>query len=503
MEEARERTVNITPQVVELAQDGNANMQFQLANYLYVGDSSKPANPEQGFQWMHAAAENGSIRAQKILGLLYTNGQYAPWPEIDLAQAVYWYERAARAGDAEAMYWMYCCYNKGVGVLYDGEQASYWLEQAKKHGYVTDEPEKKAEPVNDGPKPWEQYDVEDDKYGHSPSRTTQAFRHGSSRQFRQETLEKAQDGVIFTPKHDMEYVRSAAIYGVIALSIGIIACCVIALLINAVNPQFFASGKRSIFLIVAALISLAMGAVAFRNAYLNAYENARKNAWFRQTPFFRQIKVDYDDLSSSALMHYEYYTALEKSFKACAYEDVIPKDGFSEYRGYMFINLFFGERGSSACPDFVIVTEKSAYVIECLRMDGHLSGQIGDENWQLEPDKGRIRVVPNPLRLNDRRMQIIKRDLSRFCPWVISGEMPFYSLVVVPSDLDTSGLKGEKRAYNTTLLKVSPEELRSNIEVMESKNRLNSSSAMELIGAIEQIAGQFEQRRAEFGKEML
>ena len=73
MEEARERTVNITPQVVELAQDGNANMQFQLANYLYVGDSSKPANPEQGFQWMHAAAENGSIRAHMSVSEFFSD----------------------------------------------------------------------------------------------------------------------------------------------------------------------------------------------------------------------------------------------------------------------------------------------------------------------------------------------------------------------------------------------------------------------------------------------
>ena len=301
----------------------------------------------------------------------------------------------------------------------------------------------------------------------------------------------------------MEYVRSAAVYGVIALSIGILACCVAALLINALSPQFFATSKRGVFLIIGAVFSLALGAIAFRNAYQNAYENARQNAWFRQTPFYRQIKVDYADLSPSALMHYEYYTALEKSFQPCSYEDVIPKAGFSEYRGYMFINLFFGERGSSCCPDFVIVTEKSAYILECLQMEGSLSGGMRDDNWQLTLPNGRTRSISNPLRQNDRRMQIIKKDLSRFCPWVISGEIPFYSMVILPPDLNTTGLKGERRAYNTNLLQVSPEELRSSIEVMESRNTLNEKGAVELIGAIEQIAGDFENRRASFGREML
>ena len=69
---------------VEAAQEGNANMQYQLASYLYVGDETKEPNKEQGFRWMQAAAENGSIKAQKVLGLLYTNGQHTPWPEQDL-----------------------------------------------------------------------------------------------------------------------------------------------------------------------------------------------------------------------------------------------------------------------------------------------------------------------------------------------------------------------------------------------------------------------------------
>lgn len=494
----------ISYQVVEQAQEGNANMQYQLANYLYVGDEQKAPNKEQGFLWMQAAAENGSVKAQKVLGLLYTNGQYSPWPAQDLEKGVYWYERAARAGDAEAMYWLYCCYNKGVGVVYDRDAAGYWLDQAVRHGYDAGDELQTAEPAEpvvrkEEPKPWEQYDLEEEPSAR-PSRGKGRARDVS---LREKSLDMAQDGVLFVPKHDMEYVKSAATSGIVALSIGIIACCIIALLINAINKEFFASSRKGMFLLVSALISLGLGAFAFRRSYLAAYDEARQNAWFRQTAFFRQYRVDYDKLSNTAMLQYDYYSALEKSFHPLAYGDVIPRDAFREFRGYMFMGLFFGERGESAVPDFVIVTEKAVYVVQCLKIAGRLLGDIHDEAWEHVTPTGRHRMIPNPVFQNEQRLRIIEKDLGRFCPWAVTHAMTLHSMVVAGEDADISAITGEKRREPSHLLKASPEELRSSIEVIESKHTLHEEEAMELTKALEQIAQEYEERSRTFGKEML
>ena len=501
------KQTGISYQVVEAAQEGNANMQYQLASYLYVGDETKEPNKEQGFRWMQAAAENGSIKAQKVLGLLYTNGQHAPWPEQDLTEAVYWYERAARAGDPEAMYWMYCCCNKGVGVPYDGEQAKYWLRQAVNHGYEIDpdDPdlaEQSTSTESSGEKPWEQYDLDEDP-ATRPSKMGNRSRIRRGHNLQKKSLDMAQEGVVFIPKNDLAYARSAATNGIIALSIGVIGCCILALIIHAANKSFFAGSGKGAFLFFSILISLGLGVFAFHKAYQGAYEEAKKNAWFRQTAFYRQYGIDYDRMSSGAYMQYEYYSALEKSFHPVAHADVLPRGIFSEYRGYLFMGLLFGERDSSARPDFVIVTEKSIYALHCVKLDGTLVGDVNDEAWQNRTSSGRVRMIPNPVRQNAQRVRIIEKDIARICPWVLNEEVPFYSFVVLGIDVDATGISGEWKTDRSQLLQCSAEELRGIIEVNESKNVLREEETRELTEAMEQIAQEYDQRVSSFGRENL
>lgn len=506
----RDTSLGISRRVMEQAQEGNAKMQYQLASYLYVGDKNKAPDKEQGFRWMKASAENGCVKAQKILGLLYTNGQHAPWPEQDLEKAVLWYERAAEQGDSEAMYWLSCCYRKGVGVLYDDQKAQYWLEQAKIYGYVVDDedeaPVSEEEPAPAEAKPWEQYDLEEESYsrhGSAEGKKRVKDRNVREKSLKQKSLDIAQEGVIFTPKHDIEYVKSAIVYGVIALSIGIIICCLAAVLINAYDATFFESSKRGAFLTISGLISIGLGVLAFRNGYLSAYEESKRCAWFRKTPFYRQYHVDFDRLSSREMMLYEYYTALEKSFKPCAHQDVIPRSAFREFRGYMFLGLYFGERGSSACPDFVVVTEKSVYVISCLMVEGKLRGAMDEREWFVTTESGRGRTLPNPILQNERRIRIMKKDLSHICPWAVTDVVPFYSMVVFGQDADLRSITGVRKEGHTHMLQMSGEELRGYIEVLESKNSLLEEETVELTKAMEQIAGEYDKRRAAFGKEVI
>ena len=505
----------ISYQVVEQAQDGNASMQYQLANYLYMGDENKEPNEEQGFRWMEAAAENGFVKAQKVLGLLYTNGQHAPWPAQDLGQAVYWYERAARAGDAEAMYWMYRCYDQGVGVPHDAGAARYWLQQAVNHGFETvdaekleqepEQPQTKPEETfretSQEKKPWEQYDLNEAPSERPSRKHTRSGR--THRGLREKSLDVAQDGILFIPRYDMAYVKSAMADSIIALSASVILFCILALIIHTANKGFFASGRRVVFLMIAVLITLAVTIFFFRRSYLRAYRDTRQSAWFRNTPFYKQFGTDIDRMPPGLSMQYEYYEALEKSYHPLAYDEVIPREAFRDLRGLMYMGLYFGERGACAVPDFVLVTEKGVYIVQCLKVSGRLSGDIRDEGWQLETESGRTYMIPNAVRQNEQRLRIIEQDLTNFCPWAVAAALSFHSIVVIGPDVATRSLTGSWRSENSHLLQVSPEELRSQIEVLESRSTLHEEEAKEVAKALEQIAREYPARSAEFGREML
>ena len=86
---------------------------------------------DEGFQLLLEAAENGVPQACKMLGLLYISGQYAPYPEKDESLAVKWWRMAAENGDEEAMYWLGQCYEEGIGVEANEEEAQIWKRFAK------------------------------------------------------------------------------------------------------------------------------------------------------------------------------------------------------------------------------------------------------------------------------------------------------------------------------------------------------------------------------------
>jgi uncharacterized protein len=54
--------------------------------------------------------------------------------EIDLAQAVQWYRRAAESGHYPSQARLGYCYAKGLGVANDPIEAFVWLSLASRHG---------------------------------------------------------------------------------------------------------------------------------------------------------------------------------------------------------------------------------------------------------------------------------------------------------------------------------------------------------------------------------
>jgi uncharacterized protein len=65
------------------------------------------------------------------LGVLYINA----WGVTrDYVQARKWFQKAADAGDADAMYNLGVLYQNGQGVARDSARARYWIQKAAEAG---------------------------------------------------------------------------------------------------------------------------------------------------------------------------------------------------------------------------------------------------------------------------------------------------------------------------------------------------------------------------------
>ena len=124
-----------------------------------AGDGeARAALERQGGRWnaeddawlsLHGAAKTGDAAAQRNLGkrhLLQRHLKAETWQDAEGArdilslegyearQAVKWLESAAKAGDAEALYWLAFCAAHGIGTAKDVPQAARMLASAEKRG---------------------------------------------------------------------------------------------------------------------------------------------------------------------------------------------------------------------------------------------------------------------------------------------------------------------------------------------------------------------------------
>jgi len=83
---------------------------------------------------LRRAATRGSAPALRAIGLIYLRGE-GDTPQ-DLAQAVRWFQAAARQGDAESMYVLGVMYQRGYAVEANQAQAITWLQRAADAGYA-------------------------------------------------------------------------------------------------------------------------------------------------------------------------------------------------------------------------------------------------------------------------------------------------------------------------------------------------------------------------------
>ena len=94
-------------------------------NY-YTGAFSKP-NYDKAVEHFRKAAEKGNAEAQYYLGCCYRDGQGVLH---DSKEAVRWFRPAAERGEAKAQCELGCCYEDGAGVPKDYEEAVKWYRKA-------------------------------------------------------------------------------------------------------------------------------------------------------------------------------------------------------------------------------------------------------------------------------------------------------------------------------------------------------------------------------------
>ncbi len=82
------------------------------------------------FEW-RLLADQGDVRAQNNLGVMYANGHGV---KKDNAMAAQWYRKAAEMGDVSAQFNLGVLYSEGKGVMKDERMAAFWYGKAADQG---------------------------------------------------------------------------------------------------------------------------------------------------------------------------------------------------------------------------------------------------------------------------------------------------------------------------------------------------------------------------------
>ena len=105
-----------------LAERGNAEAQLGIGDILYIGKNYKEALP-----WYLRSAKQGNAKAQHSLAMIYGGAEGVPQ---NFAQANKWLMKAAERGRALAQYDLGLVYSKGRGVPNNSVKALMWFTLA-------------------------------------------------------------------------------------------------------------------------------------------------------------------------------------------------------------------------------------------------------------------------------------------------------------------------------------------------------------------------------------
>ena len=115
----------------DLAEDGNAGAQVQVAIRHLDGSGGFFKNTQLAVRWFERAAMQGNAYAEFRLGELYQEGIGIP---RNSRVAADWMEKAANRGIARAQLKLGLMYARGDGVAKQTGSGRYWLERASIEG---------------------------------------------------------------------------------------------------------------------------------------------------------------------------------------------------------------------------------------------------------------------------------------------------------------------------------------------------------------------------------
>ncbi len=114
------------------AEQGNVYAQFLVGSAYRFGDGV-PQDYAEAMKWYRHAAEQGYADAENALGTMYRHGQGVPQ---DYAEAMKWYRRAAEREEASAQNNLGVMYRHGQGVPQDYAEAMKWYRRAAEQSHA-------------------------------------------------------------------------------------------------------------------------------------------------------------------------------------------------------------------------------------------------------------------------------------------------------------------------------------------------------------------------------
>ena len=113
-------------ELVEKAEGGDVNAQYNLAHCYWLGDGVAQ-DVEEAVKWLRKGAEQGHAESQQQLGHCYYDGKGVTQ---DYTEAVKWWSKAAEQGNGNAQFNLGSSYRDGVGVAKDLDEAEKWFSKA-------------------------------------------------------------------------------------------------------------------------------------------------------------------------------------------------------------------------------------------------------------------------------------------------------------------------------------------------------------------------------------
>lgn len=114
--------------LLERAKTGDAEAQYRLAVYYY-----KKNNLEGAYHWYLKSAEQGNLRSQFNLGIMYHAGQGVPQ---SYSEALKWWHKAAEQGHAKSQFVLGSMYHRADGVAQNYSEALKWYRRAAEQGHA-------------------------------------------------------------------------------------------------------------------------------------------------------------------------------------------------------------------------------------------------------------------------------------------------------------------------------------------------------------------------------